>query len=107
MSFPVFYFDANSWFGLVDSVDRWQELVSAYGETPERLDRLLEAKMAPQSEINELPEAYFAGDPEVVTGQVPSFGFRREHIGGTIKLGEWAKSRACDLRKLAMSRPMA
>jgi hypothetical protein len=94
------------WFGKIDSVERWLDMLT-YVVGPgghfdvDKLERVLEAKMAPIMEIDELPNNYFIGNMDVNTGDLRSFGFRREHIPGTVKLEEWAKARGMDLRAMA------
>src|SRR5574341_497453 len=102
MTFIPFFFDGNRWFGTVDSAEKWFELLTAYPE----VDHVLDAKMAPQSEIDELPKEYHLGAMGVRTGRTPSFGFRREHTGD-VRLEDWAKTRGMNLRALAVERPRA
>jgi len=97
---PVFYFDGNEWFGVVDSASRWLDLLASYA-TDEGLARVLDAMMAPSMEVQALPRDYFLGADAVHAGKIPSFGFRREHLPGTVRLEDWAKNRGCDLRALA------
>ena len=103
MRFVPFFFDGNQWFGVVDSDEKWFELLGAYPE----VDTILDAKMAPQSELNELPENYHFGAPSVRTGRMPSFGFRREHTPGTVRLEDWAKTRGMNLPTLSDKKPRA
>lgn len=102
--FPVFYFDDNAWFGIVDSLARWFDLLSTYATdttADEALDQVLSAVMAfPMDE-------YFIEAGGVHTGDIPSFGFRREHAAGTVKLEDWAKNRGTDLRALATGKARA
>lgn len=92
-----FFFDGNQWSGAVDSVAKWRLLVSAYPV----LDKLLGAKMAPHGAIRALPVEYHLAAPDVTHGAMPSFGFRREHLDGTVTLGEWARAQGMDLRAMA------
>jgi hypothetical protein len=82
---PIFFFDGNMRFGLIDSPDKLRELFDPY-----TLEQLWNAKIAPEVEIRKVPAGYFFGAPEVPTGKRPSFGFRREHTG-TVILGNWLK----------------
>lgn len=108
MKFHPFFWDSNMWFGKIDSVQRWLDMLThVVGTDVEKLDRVLEAKMAPVMEIDELPNEYFLGNNDVNTGDLRSFGFRREHIPGTVKLEEWAKARGMDLRALAQRQAKA
>jgi hypothetical protein len=97
-----FFFDGNQWFGTVDSPEQLYKLLAVYD-----LESVLDAKMAPQSKIDELPRNYHMGAMDVRSGDMPSFGFRREHIPGTVRLEDWAKNRGMNLRELAKARPEA
>jgi len=98
-----FYWDANQFFGEIDSADKFQELLRYYD-----VDQVCDAKMAPILEIDELPHDYFIGTKSrVVDGTLRSFGYRREHVPGTVRLEDWAKTRGMDLRKLAERKPEA
>lgn len=104
--FPTFFFDGNRWFGIIDSPARWFDLLASYN-SDEDLQRVLDAKMAPQLEMHELPAEYFMGAGGVYQGDIPSFGFRREHLPGTIRLEDWTKNRGLDLRELTTKRVRA
>jgi hypothetical protein len=79
-----FFFDGNRWFDTVDSAAQWRRLVDEYlGD----VDRLLGAVVQ---------------SPDVVSGGVLRFGFRRKRAGA-VTLGEWASARGVDLRALARS----
>mgnify|MGYP000423240811 CR=1 FL=1 len=91
--FPTFYFDGNRWFGVVDSDERWCELVAAYDGA---VQRLLGATNAPRSEVAELPAGHHLDAPEVRQSETESFGFRCEHVGA-VTLGAWARTRGYDL----------
>ena len=100
-TFPPFFFDGNLFAAKIDTEPRWWELVAAYeGDVA----RLLEAKNAPLSKVVGLPSHYHLGAPDVQTGAMESFGFRREHIG-TLTLEAWARARGYDLRASAERRP--
>jgi hypothetical protein len=107
MRFHAFFWDSNKWFGKIDSPERWFNMLTHVLRDEADLDRVLEAKMAPVAEISELPPEYFIGNMHVNDGELRSFGFRREHIPGTVKLEEWAKARGMDLRELSKQRPRA
>jgi hypothetical protein len=99
-AFPVFYFDSDGWFGVVDSVARWFDLLATCS-TDENVEQVLAAKMAPLTEVKGSPLAYFLGAAPVHDGKIPSFGFRREHLSGAVRLENWTKNRGTDLRALA------
>lgn len=101
--FVPFYFDGNKWFDVVDGPEKWWSLLQSYDGD---IDLLLgRACMAPQSEVDALPEEYHVGQArDVRSGRLPSFGFRREHTS-KVTLGEWASNRGMDLRALAKKRP--
>lgn len=80
--FIPFFFDGNQWFNTVDSPDMWKNLLKTY-----ELEKVLDAKMAPQSDTRK--------------ASIANFGFRREHHGGTVRLEDWAKQQGMDLRELA------
>lgn len=96
MTWKTFFFDGNSWNGVVDSLIKFQELLRAYdGNLVFLLDN---AKRASISEIEKLPSSYYFGEARKVrTGEMPNFGFRREHLDGTETLGEWLKKNTIDL----------
>jgi hypothetical protein len=106
MTVPKFYFDGNEWCGVVDSSVRWFDLLASY-PADEGLVSVLDAKMAPSLEVQELPRNYFLGATPVHDGTIPSFGFRCEHLSGNVRLEDWAKNRGCDLRALAAKRNLA
>lgn len=90
-----FFFDGNSWFGVVDSPAVFKQLLTAYkGDLATLLDR---AHRAPVEEIQALPQSYHLGRSKLTrTGAMPNFGFRREHVGKQT-LGEWLKENSIDL----------
>lgn len=106
-TFPVFYFDGNEWFGVVDCAERWHDLLATYATDEEGLSLVLSATMAFPMDVKELPREYFIGAAAVHEGALPSFGFRREHGPGTVQLEDWAKNRGMDLRALASTRGKA
>lgn len=101
MRFFPFLFDSNNLFRVVDSPSVWRDLVQAEDHT---IGQLLEARIAPRSEIQKLPADYFMGSMGVLTGAMPSFGFRREHTG-EVTLGEWASAQGVNLRFVAFVDP--
>lgn len=97
LGFIPFFWDANQFFGTIDSVEKFHELLLYYD-----IECVCDAKMAPVMEIGELPPNYFLGTQgKVVDGKLRSFGYRREHTPGTVRLEDWAKTRGMDLRKMA------
>ena len=102
MKFIPFYFDANQFFGTIDSTKEFHRLLGYYD-----LETVLDCKMAQVMEIDELPKNYHMGSMGVRSGDLRSFGLRREHIPGTVTLEDWAKNRGMDLRKLAETRAEA
>lgn len=107
MRFYPFFWDSNHWFGTIDSVEKFHEMLSHVLRTESDLDHVLSAKMAPVLEIDELPKEYFMGSGGVTSGDLRSFGYRREHIPGTVRLEDWAKTRGMDLRKLSETQAKA
>ncbi len=101
--FVPFFFDGNRWSGLVRNEAGWHAVLSSY-PSDEDLEHVLQAKMAQMSSIHELPAEYFTANSGVVDGLNPSFGFRREHISGTVKLEAWATVRGMNLREMAANR---
>ena len=99
MTFAPFFFDGNSWHGRVDGPEKLAELLRWYD-----VEDILRAKIAPVSEIAELPADYHLGAMGVRTGAMPSFGWRSEHTG-TVTLVEWARNRGIDLRAMAEKIP--
>ena len=95
-----FFWDANQWFGTVDSDEKLWELLGSY-----EIEDILGANMAPLSYIDTLPENYHMGAIEVRAGEMISFGFRREHTVKSVTLGEWAMHNGMDLRRLAAQKP--
>ena len=103
MTFPPFYFDGNRWSGKVDSDARWCELALAYeGDVP----RVLRARNAPRAELAALPANYHLDAPAVRDGDLESFGFRREHVGG-VTLAAWSRARGLDLTAVFARRSRA
>ena len=96
--FKPFFFDGNAWVGIVRSKEDWFSLLLKYPD----YEQVLKAKMAPQAAIDTLPTHYHFGAVEVRTGEMPSFGFRREHVNGTVLLEDWANKLGMDLRSLSM-----
>jgi len=97
MKWIPFYFDGNLWFGVVDSPAKFKELLAAYkGDLALLLDR---AKRAPVEGVAKLPRSYHLGAAaRTRTGEMPNFGFRREHIiDGTQTLGQWFRVHCIDL----------
>ncbi|KKR35405.1 MAG: hypothetical protein UT67_C0002G0029 [Candidatus Magasanikbacteria bacterium GW2011_GWA2_40_10] len=92
----VFFFDGNRWFGVVNSPAKFKELLAAYnGDLALLLNR---AKRAPVKEVAKLPSDYHLGAAKRTrTGEMPNFGFRREHINGTQTLGDWLRENKIDL----------
>lgn len=88
-----FFFDGNMWFDVVDSPAKFKNLLAAYKND---LARILDAKRAPVAEVAKLPAHYHFGANGVRTGEMPNFGFRREHIGSQT-LGEWLRENKIDL----------
>ena len=103
-TFPPFFFDGNRYAKTIDTEEGWWELVAAYEGD---VDRLLAAKNAPLSDVVGLPSHYHLHAPDVQTGAMETFGFRREHHGGTLTLGTWARARGFDLAASAARRPRA
>lgn len=67
-----FWFDGNKAWGQIDSEEDFKRILSFYPDA-------LEAKIHDASNDGKRPSG-------------PSFGFRMEHIGGSITLGEWMKA---------------
>lgn len=86
MTWISFHFDSNSCWGTVQSPDGWDRLVGAAqeaGKSRESTVRwLLAGRIATFDHPNTLVEA----------GMLPSFGYRREHVGGAQTLREWAEN---------------
>lgn len=93
-AWKTFYFDSNSWFDVVDSPEKFKDLLVAYKGN---LSNLLDAKRAPVAEVAKLPANYHLGAAKRTrTGEMPNFGFRREHTGKQT-LGEWLRENNVDL----------
>lgn len=63
----TFFFDGNSWFDVVESRDKFKDLLSVHDG---KLDQLLSTKRSVKSEEKEN------------VNKMPRFGNRREHIDG-------------------------
>lgn len=98
-----FFFDCNQWSGEVDTREKWWELLAADPD----IESVLGARKATVTVISGLPKEYFLGAQGVRNGRLPSFGFRREHIGKGVTLEQWAQARGMNLRKLAKRKPSA
>jgi hypothetical protein len=96
-----FFFDGNAWSGIVQPVDDLYDLLSCYD-----IDAICRAKMATTVNISGLPESYHIGAMDVRSGQLTSFGFRREHQG-PLTLETWATGRGMSVRKLAKRKARA
>lgn len=102
MDFPAFSFDSNSWFGNVDSASTFVEVLRAHKDwylpDDQMFERMLDCKVASFTRVYDdetcgSEEATLAANKAVLMeqkmmGSRPSFGFRREHHGGT-KLREF------------------
>ena len=93
-----FFFDGNSWFGIVDTEEKFRELLTSYGYDLEVLEKAL---LAGPLDIAETPPEYHFGVMAARTGKLPNFGFRREHSNGTVTFGEWCRNRGIDLKAIA------
>lgn len=82
----TFYWDSNTIWGVVDSLDTWKKILATYDKESFKLD-LGKAKIAVWNHPSKLIEA---------GKEMPSFGFRREHKG-TITLREWSKEHNMEL----------
>jgi len=100
-----FFFDGNSGFGEINSIERWQWLIEQYlksepdqgvwkGAREHIVNQLLQASMAPVEEVSQLPPSYF------IPSDIPSFGWRREHTS-IITLEMWAQTVGVNLRDAA------
>lgn len=93
-----FFFDGNSWFGVVETEEAFKQLLTAYNYDLSIVER---ATLASPLDIAETPPEYHLGAMDARTGALPNFGFRREHANGTMTLGEWCKNRGIDLQAVA------
>lgn len=106
--FPVFFFDCNATCGLVDSRTALRRIVQDLLTSPTRFaDRdaaiqyVLLAKIA--TSPRELPEDAKSRAIAVAFEQIgkrPSFGYRREHVHGTISLEDWLQASGIDASTL-------
>ena len=95
MPFAPFDFDCNSFAKRIEGPADWRNLVVS---TKYTLPELLEAKMAKTSRDLGVPPPYRARE-------LPSFGFRMEHVDGTKTLGEWSREQGVDLLDVALGDP--
>jgi len=80
LNWKPFLFDGNSWFGRVDSLDKFLDLLGAYDND---LDLILtRAKECPNYMMD-----------------MPNFGLRIEHIGPKT-LGDWGREQKVDFKTL-------
>lgn len=97
-AWKTFYFDSNRWFGVVDSPAKFKELLAAFAVDHDLEWLLNRAKRARVAEVAKLPANYHLGAAKRTrTGEMPNFGFRREHTTGTQTLGEWLRENKIDL----------
>jgi hypothetical protein len=82
VTFVPFYFDGNQWWGVVDSLTKWYDLLGAYS-----IEDVLSAASADQGVRDH-------------GRTMPSFGYRIEHSIGKVTLGEWALSQGMNLRHM-------
>jgi hypothetical protein len=97
-AFVPFWYESNQWFKAVRDEETFFDLLRYHD-----VDQVLDAKMAPMTEIvGELPDNYYAfGEEAAVRDGLPSFGYRREHLRGVVRLEDWARTRGMDLRAIA------
>lgn len=112
MKWEPFFFDSNAVFGEIESAVDWCHVCERIAEDwhlsyEEAVETVMnEAMMAP---IASIPPEYkpdpasttLPGKLGTVPTSIPSFGFRREHLDGTIALVGWATAHGMDLRRAA------
>lgn len=86
-----FYVDTNAAWGQITDFVLWQNLVDDYAAfcrcgRGHAVERLLDANVASPEKVESLPHSY------MVPTETPSFGYRREHIGGEFTLRTWAET---------------
>lgn len=109
--FPIFFYDSNNAFGMVESLEDWETLISKlvegdprtlyrYSEhRDEALKFLLDGRCMTQPEFRSW--SHFtpnAPDRELDLalerdGPVANFGWRREHLGGDVTLRDWLRAK--------------
>ncbi len=120
-TFPTFFYDANTGFGLIESVEDWEALLSKYCKDPQEhwyedregaLKHILAAKEMARPEARSWEYETPDGEKKTDTfgmkaeqwGQVANFGYRREHTFGKVTLGEWLRAKGW-LGRLTGSEP--
>ncbi len=110
-NWPIFWFDCNSWFGKVDSREKFDEAVGcidAHGGGCENgFEHMLNGRL--QGRVRRAEDYGDTYDKETLAGvakgiamevadqgDAPNFGWRREHTSD-IRLGEWLRSMGCHL----------
>ncbi|TSC84258.1 MAG: hypothetical protein G01um101413_553 [Parcubacteria group bacterium Gr01-1014_13] len=78
----TFFFDSNTWFDVVETPDKFKDLLYTHNGN---LEEILGSKRSVMSEEKKH------------TDEMPRFGNRREHVGGKQTLGEWLKENKIDL----------
>ena len=82
-NWPVFWFETNSAWGLVNSQEVWAAMRTAWNAGGHR----------------QPPEAIYNATlvaAELPQGKIPNFGTRAEHIGGQMTLGEFFDKNGVD-----------
>ena len=114
--FPAFFFDSNSCFGEIDSVERWRWMIETLqmelfeGHRDKAVQFALDATCmkdpSRRSWSREDPN-----DPAIKLGmalegwgEIANFGYRSEHVGGETTLGEWLRVKGW-LDRLTSKRP--
>lgn len=82
---PVFWFETNSAWGLVDSPEAWAEVRRNWNKGAHGLQ---------PDEIYSRNRSF--DPPQPRPGGVPNFGGRAEHIGGQMTLGEFFDAHGMD-----------
>lgn len=81
-NWPVFWFETNDAWGLVDSPAAWAEMRANWNKGGHGLgeDEIYHAKSTASTD----------------SGDTPNFGTRAEHLGGKITLGEFFDQNGVD-----------
>lgn len=77
----TFYYNGNTWCGVVDSLDKFKEVLKAYNKARFALDHVLHARR-------------YTGQPG---RSIPDFGFYPPEYAGPQTLGEWLRENNVDL----------
>ncbi len=119
MTFPAFSYDSGSWYGNVDDAETFVIALRAHSSwrlsDEEMFEKMLDCRNAKfirvyDEEICKTSEEVEAANKAVLLeqrmmGTRPSFGFRREHLYGDVKLRKFlGEAVVAEIRELLLGK---